>query len=500
MTERNRQYWQTLSQQLSFNGQAWINGAYVDSLSGNTFDCISPIDGNSLTRVTSCDQQDVDLAVSVARTTFEQGIWSRMAPADRKQILLNLADIIDAHREELALLETLDMGKPIRDSYEEDIPDGSNAIRWCAEALDKIYGDVATTDESALGLITREPVGVVAAIIPWNYPLYIACEKLGPALGVGNSVILKPSEKSPLTAIRIAELAEKAGLPTGALQVIPGYGGTAGKALALHNDVDCLAFTGSSRVAKQLMIYSGESNMKSVWLEAGGKSPNIVFADAENLDEAAKVSAMAIGCNQGEVCTAASRLMVEDSIHDEFIKRVQQHIQDWYPSDPLDPQSTSGAMVDDIQTAKVMNYIEQGQQEGARLILGGSQILKDTGGLYIEPTIFTDVQNTMTIAREEIFGPVLSVIRFNDEQEAIRIANDTHYGLGAAVWTSNLSKAHRVARRLRSGSVFINNYYGGDMTVPFGGYKQSGIGRDKSLYAFDKYVELKTTWISLENI
>ena len=311
---------------------------------------------------------------------------------------------MEQHREELALLESLDMGKPIADSFGDDIPGSINCIRWCAEAIDKIYDEVAPTSDHELGLVTREPMGVVAAIVPWNFPLNMACWKLGPALASGNSVILKPSEKSPLTAIRIASLAQQAGLPDGVFQVLPGFGHTVGKALALHNDVECLAFTGSTRVAKQLMVYAGESNMKRVWLEAGGKSPNIVFADAENLQSVAEMAALAIFYNQGEVCTAGSRLLVEESIHDEFLELVLAQVNKWQPGHPLDPASTVGAIVDDIQLRNVLGYIEAGKESGARLVVGGSQVKQDTGGYYIEPTVFADVDNSMRIAREEIFG------------------------------------------------------------------------------------------------
>ncbi|MGB0360261.1 MAG: aldehyde dehydrogenase, partial [Endozoicomonas sp.] len=438
------------------------------------------------------------VAVSVSRHVFESGIWSAMPPVRRKQILQSFAAKIDEHQDELALLETLDMGKPISESLNADIPGSANCIRWCAEAIDKIYDEVSPVGQGSLALVTREAVGVVGAIVPWNFPLSMASWKLGPALATGNSVILKPSEKSPLTAIRIAGLAEEAGLPKGVLQVLPGHGYTAGKALALHPDVDCLVFTGSSNVAKQLMMYAGESNMKRVWLEAGGKSPNIIFADAADLDKAANYAAMAIGYNQGEVCTAGSRLLVEESIHDEFISLLKKHMKTWFPGHPLTPETTSGAIVDDIQLHNVLGFIEAGMQEGAQLVMGGHQVMKDTGGYYIEPTIFDGVDNKMTIGQKEIFGPVLSVITFKDEEEAVQIANDTIYGLAAALWTDNLSRAHRVSRRLRAGSVFINNYHGGDMTMPFGGFKQSGNGRDKSLHAFDKYTELKSTWIALD--
>lgn len=345
--------------------------------------------------------------------------------------------------------------------------------------------------------MTREPVGVVAAIVPWNFPLLMSCWKLGPALATGNSVILKPSEKSPLTAIRIAQLAVEAGIPKGVFNVLPGYGHTVGKALALHMDVDTLVFTGSTKIAKQLMVYAGESNMKRVWLEAGGKSPNIVFADAPDLKAAAEAAAGAIAFNQGEVCTAGSRLLVERSIKDKFLPLVIEALKGWKPGNPLDPETNVGALVDTQQMNTVLSYIEAGHNDGAKLVAGGKRTLEETGGTYVEPTIFDGVTNAMKIAREEIFGPVLSVIEFEDAEEAVRIANDTPYGLAAAVWTSNLSKAHLTAKALRAGSVWVNQYDGGDMTAPFGGFKQSGNGRDKSLHAFDKYTELKATWIKL---
>ncbi len=412
-------------------------------------------------------------------------------------MLIRFADLLEANREELALLETLDMGKPIGDSQAVDIPGAARALRWSGEAIDKIYDEVAATPHDQLGLVTREPVGVVAAIVPWNFPLMMACWKLGPALATGNSVVLKPSEKSPLTAIRIAQLAIDAGIPAGVLNVLPGYGHTVGKALALHMDVDTLVFTGSTRVAKQLMIYAGESNMKRVWLEAGGKSPNIVFADAPDLQAAAQAAAGAIAFNQGEVCTAGSRLLVERSIKERFLPMVVEALKGWKPGNPLDPATNVGALVDTQQLNTVLGYIDAGRQAGAQVLIGGQRTLEETGGLYVEPTIFDGVDNAMKIAQEEIFGPVLSVISFDSAEEAVAIANDTPYGLAAAVWTADLSKAHRTARALRAGSVWVNQYDGGDMTAPFGGFKQSGNGRDKSLHAFDKYTELKATWIQL---
>jgi 4-guanidinobutyraldehyde dehydrogenase/NAD-dependent aldehyde dehydrogenase len=489
--------WQQRAQGLKVEGRAFINGQYTPAVSGTTFECVSPVDGRLLGQVASCDEADANLAVENARQVFNTGAWSRLAPAKRKAVMIRFAGLLKEHAQELALLETLDMGKPISDALNVDVPGAANALSWSGEAIDKIYDEVAATPHDQLGLVTREPVGVVAAIVPWNFPLMMACWKLGPALSTGNSVVLKPSEKSPLTAIRIAQLAIEAGIPAGVLNVLPGYGHTVGKALALHMDVDTVVFTGSTRIAKQLMVYAGESNMKRVWLEAGGKSPNIVFADAPDLQAAAESAAGAIAFNQGEVCTAGSRLLVERSIKDRFLPMVVQALQGWKPGNPLDPATNVGALVDTQQMNTVLSYIEAGHSEGATLLTGGKRIMEETGGTYVEPTIFDGVSNAMRIAKEEIFGPVLSVITFDTAEEAVAIANDTPYGLAAAVWSSDLSKAHNTARALRAGSVWVNQYDGGDMTAPFGGFKQSGNGRDKSLHAFDKYTELKATWIKL---
>lgn len=497
MSTPTRAEWEQRFQSLTIEGRAFIQGEYCDAASGETFDCISPVDGRFLAKVASCDVADADRAVASARATFESGVWSRMAPVKRKAIIIRFADLLEQHAAELGLLETLDMGKPISDSYHIDISLSARALRWNGEAIDKIYDEVAATAHDELGLVTREPVGVVAAIVPWNFPLMMACWKLGPALATGNSVVLKPSEKSPLTAIRIAQLAIEAGIPAGVLNVLPGYGHTVGKALGLHMDVDTLVFTGSTRTAKQLMVYAGESNMKRVWLEAGGKSPNIVFADAPDLEEAAKAAASGIAFNQGEVCTAGSRLLVERSIKDQFLPLVIEALKTWKPGHPLDPETNVGALVDTQQLNTVLGYIEAGHADGAQLVAGGKRTLEETGGVYVEPTIFDGVSNAMKIAQEEIFGPVLSVITFDTAEEAIKIANDTQYGLAAAVWTRDISKAHLTAKALRAGSVWVNQYDGGDMTAPFGGFKQSGNGRDKSLHAFDKYTEIKATWIKL---
>jgi 4-guanidinobutyraldehyde dehydrogenase/NAD-dependent aldehyde dehydrogenase len=497
MTSLTRADWEQRANDLKIEGRAFVHGEFRPALSGQTFDCISPVDGRLLGQVASCDLADAELAVADARATFESGVWSRMAPAQRKRVMIRFADLLDAHAEELALLETLDMGKPIGDALAVDVPAASRAIRWSGEAVDKIYDEVAATPHDELGLVTREPIGVVAAIVPWNFPMIMTCWKLGPALATGNSVIVKPSEKSPLTALCMAQLALEAGIPAGVLNVLPGYGHTVGKALALHMDVDTLVFTGSTKIAKQLMIYAGESNMKRVWLEAGGKSANIVFADAPDLKAAAEAAAAAICFNQGEMCTAGSRLLVERSIKDQFMPMVVEAMQGWKAGHALDPDTKVGALVDAGHLNAVLGYIEIGHADQAKLLCGGKRTLEETGGVYVEPTIFDDAHNAMRIAQEEIFGPVLTVIPFDSTEEAIAIANDSIYGLAAALWTSNLSKAHLTAKALRAGSVWVNQYDGGDMTAPFGGFKQSGNGRDKSLHAFDKYTELKATWIKL---
>jgi acyl-CoA reductase-like NAD-dependent aldehyde dehydrogenase len=491
------QDWRARATALAINGQAFIDGRYVDAASGETFDDVTPIDGRVITRVAATDRADVERAVAAARRAFDGGVWSRQPPRERKRVLQRFAELVLAHRDELALLETLDMGKPISDSLAVDIPATARCIAWYAEAVDKVYDEVAPTAHDQLALITREPIGVVAAIVPWNFPLIMAAWKIGPALAAGNSFILKPSEKSPLSAIRLAALATEAGIPDGVFNVLPGYGHTAGQALALHMDVDCIGFTGSTRTGKLMLQYSGQSNMKRVWLECGGKSPNIILADCPDLDRAAATAAGAIFFNQGEMCTAASRLVIEESVRDRVLEKVVEASRAMQPGDPLDPATRMGAIVDEIQTRTVLGYIDSGRSEGAAVLAGGQRVLEQTGGCYIEPTVFANVSSGMRIAREEIFGPVLAAITVKDAEEAVRVGNGVEYGLAAAVWTRDIGKAHRIAKSLRAGMVYVNCYDADDITVPFGGFKQSGTGRDKSLHAFDKYTELKTTWIDL---
>jgi len=489
--------WRERAATLALRTEAFINGRYRPAVSGETFECVNPATGQSLAQVASCAAADVDLAVAGARRAFEAGHWSRMAPAARKKVLLRFSELIREHRDELALTETLDMGKPITDSLKIDIPAAARSIAWFAEAIDKVYDQIAPTQHDALALITREPAGVVGAIVPWNFPLLMASWKLGPALATGNSVVLKPSEKSPLTALRVAELGIEAGLPEGVLNVVPGFGHTAGEALALHMDVDCVAFTGSTRIGKRMLEYSGRSNMKRVWLECGGKSPNVVMADVGDLERAANAAAAGIFFNQGEMCSAASRLVVHESIRDAMLERIVQIGRAMAPGDPLDPATRLGAIVDRTQLDTVLGFIDAGLKDGAKLRAGGQRVREETGGYFVEPTVFDAVTMDMRIAREEIFGPVLSAITFKDVDEAVRIANDGNYGLAAAVWSRDITTAHRVAKALRAGTVYVNCYDADDITVPFGGFKQSGNGRDKSLHAMDKYTELKTTWIDL---
>ncbi len=490
---------QLTDQTITFDGRALINGQRVAAHSGAVFDCISPVDGRLLTQVARCAEADIDAAVTAARTAFEDRRWAGMSPAQRKRVMIKFADQLLAHADELALTETLDMGKPIKYAKGVDVSSAANCLRWYGEAVDKVYDEIAPTADTALALITRQPVGVVGVIVPWNYPMIMAAWKIAPALAAGNSVVLKPSEKSPLTALRLAELALEAGMPPGVFNVVPGFGPEAGSPLALHMDVDCIAFTGSTRVGKQIHVMAGQSNLKRAWTELGGKSPNIVFADCPDLDRAVEAAVGSIFFNQGESCNAPSRLFVEESIRERFLEKALALVPNYQPANPLDKKTVMGAVVDQTQLNTVLRYIESGKNEGAQLLAGGAQALTESGGCYVQPTIFAGVKNDMTIAREEIFGPVLSVLSFTDAADVVKQANHSVYGLQAAVWTRDINKAHGIARALRAGTVHVNQYDEDDITVPFGGFKQSGVGRDKSLHAFDKYTETKTTWIRIDS-
>ncbi|WP_027059606.1 aldehyde dehydrogenase [Mesorhizobium loti] len=494
MSELSHKDWIGRASAIRFRDKAFIDGKPVAARSGRTFACVNPATGETLADVVSCGEEDIDLAVAAARRSFNDGVWSRSSPGHRKEVLLRLAQLLRENLHELALLESLDMGKLVRDAVSVDVPGSAAIFQWYGEAIDKIYGEVAPTGEGDLVLVRREPLGVVGAVVPWNFPLDMATWKCAPALAAGNSVVLKPAEQSPLSALLLAELAIEAGLPAGVLNVVPGLGETAGQALGRHMDVDCLAFTGSTAVGKMFLQYSGQSNMKQVWLETGGKSPNLVFADCRDLDAAADMAAFGIFFNQGEICSANSRLLVQRGIKDALVEKLVQRAAATQPGDPLDPASKMGAMVDARHATNVMRFVEAGKKT-ARLVAGGDLVTVNGRGSFIQPTIFDDVAPADPIARDEIFGPVLSVIAFDDEAEAIRIANDSPYGLAASLWTDSLSRAHRIAGRLHAGTVSVNTVDALSPMTPFGGFKQSGFGRDLSLHALDKYTALKTTWI-----
>lgn len=483
---------------LTFRTQAFINGQFVDAVEGNTFDTENPATGARLTAIAEGRSADIDAAVAAARASFEQGTWSRNEPGHRKEVLLKFADLIEQNQEELALLDALEAGKPIQDCLTIDIVETIECFRWHAEVIDKLYDQVAPSGSGSVGMIVREPIGVVGAVTPWNFPALMAAWKLAPALAMGNSVVLKPAEQSSLSALRLGELASEAGIPDGVFNVVPGFGETAGKALGLHNDVNMVSFTGSTEVGRYFLMYAAESNLKRIVLECGGKSPQIVMGDVKDLDRVAEHAVNAVFWNMGENCSCGSRLIVHKNIKDALLERITSLTEEWTVGDPLDPATRVGSMIEKQHMEKVEDYIAKGKAEGARLILGGSRVNEASGGYFIEPTIFDEVTNDMKIAQEEIFGPVLSVLTFETEEDAIRIANDTPYGLAASLHSDDVATAHRMAKAIQAGTVSVNCYGEGSIATPFGGYKLSGFGgRDNGIHAHDQYSEVKTIWIEL---
>lgn len=473
-----------------------IDGVRGAAASGAVLEVVSPLNGQVLTTIADAGAEDVARACASARAAFDKGDWSRAAPAQRKKVLAKLAELIEAEALELAVLGVRDNGTEIGMALKAEPASAAATFRYYAELSDKVYGEIAPTAETVLGLIHREPVGVVGAIVPWNFPLMIGAWKLAPALAAGNSVVLKPAETASLTLLRLGELALQAGLPPGVLNVVTGRGTVAGEALGLSMEVDVLAFTGSGAVGRRLLDYAARSNLKRVYLELGGKSPNIVFADAPDLEKAAQVAAHGIFRNAGQVCIAGSRLLVEASIAESFAARVAGIAAGMRVGDPLDLRTEAGAVNSAAQLARNLGFVDRARAEGARVLTGGAQVLQETGGWFMAPTVL-ETAPEMEVARAEVFGPVLSVIPFASEDEAVKIANGTDYGLAAAVWTADLSRAHRMVRRIRAGLVHVNTYGGSDLTVPLGGHGQSGNGHDKSPHALDKFTNLKSAWIQL---
>lgn len=494
-TPDSLQTWSDLARRISLPPAMWIDGQWSEAMSRRTTPLVTPRDESILTHVPAADENDVDRAVRGARSAFDARVWSGLEPRERGAALIQWADLLDLHRDELALLLSLEMGKPVLVARDIEMRTAINTIRWYGQLADKLMDESPRGRHGSLAVVTREPVGVVGAITPWNFPMTLAMFKIPAALVSGNSVVVKPATQTPLSLLRSAELACEAGIPAGVLQVLTGRGSEAGAPLALHHDVATLTFTGSSAVGKQLLTYAGQSNAKPVWLELGGKSPNIVFPDAEDLEQAARTAAWAISFNSGQMCTAGSRLLVHRDIRDEVVARVIAHLDSHIIGDPLDPATTLGPLAYRQHRDEVLAEVGAGIASGATLRHGSAG--ERTDGLYVDPVVFTDVDPGSHLAQHEIFGPVLSVLTFDDDAEAVAIANDSQYGLGSAIWTSDLKRAHRLSREIRAGMVWINCYEEGDTSVPFGGQKLSGHGSDRSEHGLDKFTTLKTTWIDL---
>ncbi len=500
MTEaKTKQFYEEIAGRVAIPSMAFIDGRAVPAVSGATFENVNPATGEAFGTVASCDAADVDLAVAAARRAFESGVWSRAAPEERKAVLLRLADLVRANAEELAVLESLDSGKAIKDCLHEIGNEVPTFFQWYGELIDKSFGKVAPTGESTVALIVKEPIGVVGLVLPWNFPLLMAAWKVAPALAAGCSAVLKPAEQTPLTALRLGELAMEAGLPAGVLNVVPGFGETAGEALGRHMDVDVVSFTGSTEVGAYFLKYSSESNLKPIGLEMGGKSPFIVLDDAVIDDALVDFAVSAAFWNGGQNCSANMRQIVDRRVRDAFMDKVVARVKAINLGDPLDPATELGAMITQEHQAKVLGYIDAGQKEGARVVLPGGRVA-DRSGFFVAPAIFDEVTPDMVIAREEIFGPVLGVLTVSGFDEAIKIARDTQYGLHASVFTQDINKAFRMARALPCGTVSVNAFSEGDVKTPFGGYKRSGsLARDNGTEAIDQYTQTKTIWINIRN-
>ncbi|WOD17091.1 aldehyde dehydrogenase [Paraburkholderia kirstenboschensis] len=492
------QEWKQKADALKLDGRAFIAGKRCPAVSGETFPTLNPSNGKVLAEIARCDSKDIDLAVVAAREAFESGIWSKAAPSHRKSVLLKLAQLIENNTDELAILEAIEAGKPVAECLGLDIPESAACIRWHAEVTDKRYDALSPSGAGVVSMITREAIGVVGAVLPWNFPALMLAWKIGPALSVGNSVIVKPAEQTSLATLRIADLALEAGVPPGVFSVVTGFGESAGQALGLHDDVDLIAFTGSTETGKRFLRYSADTNLKRVILECGGKNPQVVLPDVADLDAVAENAVAAAFWNMGENCSAGSRLLVHASMKDALLEKIKAVLEGWRTGEPLDPDVKLGALIEHKHYEKVLGHIEAAKAEGAHVVAGGNAVFVESGGWFVEPTIFDKVTPDMSIAKEEVFGPVLSVIEYSDIDDAVKIANDTCYGLAASLWTDNVNHAHKVASRIRAGTVTVNCFGEGDLATPFGGFKQSGFGgRDKSIYAHDQYCELKTTWIKL---
>lgn len=487
--------YEAIAATMNFPSNAFIDGGFRPAADGKTFSSINPATGEVLAQIASCSAADVDIAVERARTAFEQGAWSRLHPSQRKEIMIRFVKLIKRNQIDLAVLESLESGKPIRDCVQIDLPETMHCLLWHAELADKLYGCVSPSGDDALGVISRESVGVAACVLPWNFPLMMLAWKIGPALAAGSSIIVKPAEQTSMSALRAAEIALEAGVPPGVFNVLPGLGEKAGAAIGIHPDIDAVSFTGSTEVGRKFLIYSAQSNLKKITLECGGKNSAIVLADIKNPDYVAAEIVRAAFWNMGQNCSANSRLIVDEKIKDDLLARIVARVGDWTTGAPLSPQNMLGAIVSADQHARILSYIETGKHEGARTVLEGA-----VNAPFVEPVIFDNITSDMTIAQEEIFGPVLAVISVKNVAEAVRIANDTRYGLQASLFTSDLSAAHRIARMLKAGTVTVNCYGEGDITTPFGGYKLSGFGgRDNAVHAHEQYSEVKTIWINLSD-